>query len=252
MLATTVFKDYRYFSFEDLDVCALVKADPRAFLNRYKDEKGVILDEIQHVPELLSYMQTLVDSTRKKGHFIITGSQNLLVTQAISQSLAGRVALLTLLPLSINELVRAQVMSSTIDEMLFKGSYPGLYTDVVSIEDWQRSYNNSYIEQDVRQIQNITDLSRFQIFMKLCVRRIGQVLNIISLSNDMGMSVHAVKQWLSVLEASYIIFLSQPYYKNFSKRVIKAPKLYFYDIGIAYFIVINYLSRPIIYSLYAR
>lgn len=233
-LVQSVFPEYLYFSFEDPDVRALIQEDPRGFLNKYKDERGIILDEVQHVPFLFSYMQTHIDATKKIGHFIVTGSQNLLVNESITQSLAGRIALLTLLPLSIQELTRSQQLTADIDDALFKGCYPALYTSALPAPlDWYRSYINTYLERDVRQIKNITDLSIFQKFMKLCAGRIGRLIDLTSLSNDTGMSVHAIKQWLSVLEASYIIFFLQPYYRNLGKRVIKSPKLYFYDTGIA-------------------
>lgn len=232
-LVRDLFPEYLYFSFEDLDTRALVSEDPRGFLNRYKDDKGMILDEVQHVPFLFSYMQTHIDLSKKNGHFIVTGSQNLLVNEAITQSLAGRIAILTLLPLSIHELKQASVLPNTLDEALFKGSYPALYKEFPPVAlDWYKSYVNSYIERDVRQIKNITDLNLFQRFMKLCAGRVGGTLDLTSLSNDTGISIHAIKQWLSVLEASYVIFRLQPYYRNIGKRVIKSPKLYFYDTGL--------------------
>jgi len=231
-LAQQSFPDYTYFSFEDPDTRALVRADPRGFLNAYKDAKGVILDEIQHVPDLLSYMQTYIDKYKKIGHFIITGSHNLLLNESISQSLAGRIAILTLLPLSLQELQSAAVTPLEIDSVLFKGFYPGPNSTTMDPLLWYRSYLNTYIERDVRQIKNITSLADFQNFVKLCAGRVGQELNMTALSNDVGVSVPTISQWLSVLEASYIIILMQPYYKNFSKRLIKAPKLYFVDPGI--------------------
>jgi uncharacterized protein len=178
-------------------------------------------------------MQTHIDTYKKPGHFIVTGSHNLLLNQSISQSLAGRIAILTLLPLSINELQHASLFDKNVDEVLLRGCYPALYAGSVLPIDWYKSYLNTYVERDVRQIQNITNLLKFQTFMKLCAGRVGQILNMSSLASDADLSVHAVQEWLSVLEASYIIFLLTPYYRNFSKRVIKAPKLYFYDTGLA-------------------
>ena len=232
-LAKEVFKDYLYFSFEDLNNRFLIKADPKAFLEKYKDVSGLILDEVQHVPELLSYIQTHIDTYKKKGHFIITGSQNLLLNQSITQSLAGRIAILTLLPLSVSELKNSNFLPKELDKFLVQGSYPSIYADKIDATDWYSFYINTYVEKDVRQIKNIGDLSLFQKFMKLCAGRIGQELNLSSLSNDLGLSATTVRQWLSILEATYIIFLLQPYYKNFNKRVIKSPKLYFYDTGLA-------------------
>lgn len=231
-LAQLTFPDYHYFSFEDYDTRALVQSDPRAFLMRYKDECGVILDEIQNVPELFSYMQGHIDTYKKRGHFIVTGSQNFALNESISQSLAGRIALLTLLPLSIDELVKADKLPKTLDQALFCGMYPSVYAPKVQPSDWYRSYIGTYIERDVRQIKNISDLALFQRFMKLCAGRVSQVLNLTALSNDTGMSLPTIKQWLSVLEASYIIFLLQPYHNNLGKRLVKSPKLYFYDTGL--------------------
>lgn len=231
-LAQMAFPDYLYFSLEDFDTRDLIKQDPRAFLMRYKDEPGVILDEVQNFPELFSFMQGHIDTYKKKGHFIVTGSQNFALNESISQSLAGRIAILTLLPLSIEELQIAQLLPRSVDEAIFKGMYPSIYADGINPQDWYRSYINTYVERDVRQIKNIADLSTFQAFMKLCAGRVGQVLSLTSLSNDCGMSVPTVKQWLSVLEASYLIFMLQPFYRNMGKRVIKSPKLYFYDTGL--------------------
>lgn len=232
-LAKTLFPHYKYFSFEDFDNRAAVKIDPRAFLNAYNNEPGLIFDEVQHVPELLSYMQSHIDTHKKKGQFIITGSQNLLVNESVTQTLAGRIAILTLLPLSIHELRQANILSPNIDTTLLKGMYPLVNSDDISTSNWYKSYIATYVERDVRQIQNVVDLSLFQKCMQLCAGRIGQVLNVSALSADLGISVHATNQWLSILEACYIIFRLQPYYNNFSKRLIKAPKLYFYDTGLA-------------------
>ena len=220
------------------------------------DAPGLILDEPQNVLELFSYLQIYIDQYHKPGHFIITGSQNFSelpakpdvanttitynkpmarqrrVNESISQSLAGRVAILTLLPLSIQELTQAKKLPKTIDNTLFKGFYPELYKKEISIVDWYGSYINTYLERDVRQLKNVTNLDRFSYFMKLCAGRNGQILNLSSISDDLGISVTAVKQWLSVLQSCYIIFLLEPYYKDFRKRVIKSPKIFFYDPGI--------------------
>ena len=193
---------------------------------------GLILDEPQNVPEIFSYLQIYIDEYHKPGHFIITGSQNFLLNESISQSLAGRVALLNLLPLSMHELMQAKVLPASIDETLFKGFYPELYKKEISIVDWYGSYINTYLERDVRQIKNVTNLDRFNYFMRLCAGRNGQILNLSSISDDLGISVTAVRQWLSVLQACYIIFLLEPYHKDFRKRVIKSPKIFFYDPGI--------------------
>jgi uncharacterized protein len=232
-LCQLTFPEYKYFSLEDLSIRSLIKEDPKAFLDRYNNEPGIILDEVQHIPELFSYMQVYIDKYKKKGYFVVTGSQNFALNEAISQSLAGRIALLTLLPLSIAELKKADLLASNIDQALFKGNYPRIYADGAQPLDWYRSYIGTYIERDVRQIKNVGDLALFQKFVVLCAGRIGQVLNLTSLSNDVGLSLPTIKQWLSVLEASYIIFFLQPYAGNVGKRLIKSPKLYFYDTGLA-------------------
>lgn len=232
-LVQHIFPHHRYVSLEDLDMRLLAKEDPRKFLKDYRNEFGVILDEIQHVPELLSYIQTIIDAERNKGYFIITGSQNLLVNQAVTQTLAGRIAILTLLPFSINELHQAQLLPSTIEEAIFKGSYPLVYAQDVLPVKLYANYIRSYIERDVRELKNIFDLTTFQKFLHLCAGRIGQVLNYSSLANDCGIDQKTAQAWISLLEATYVVFLLQPYYKNIGKRLSKKPKLYFIDTGIA-------------------
>ena len=185
------------------------------------------------MPDLLSYIQTHVDTYEQPGYFILTGSQNLMVSQAVSQTLAGRMAILTLLPLSANELKENDLLPPSLDIFLCKGGYPRIYARGVSYLTWYSFYIGMYVERDVRQISNIHDLSAFCRFLKLCAGRMGQILNISSLATDCGISIFAARSWLSLLEASYIIFLLQPHYKNFSKRLIKSPKLYFFDTGLA-------------------
>jgi len=232
-LVQMVFKKHTYVSLEDLDKRTFARTDPRRFLQDHTSDAGIILDEIQHVPELLSYIQTIIDRENKKGFFIITGSQNLLVNEAVSQTLAGRIALLTLFPLSINELDQAELLTEKIENFVFMGNYPRAHTETTPPEKLYDYYIRGYIERDVRQIKNILDLNIFQTFLKLCAGRIGQILNISSLSNDCGIDTKTVRSWLSLLEATYVIFLLNPYYKNFGKRLIKSPKLYFVDTGIA-------------------
>ncbi len=232
-LAQYIFPSHRYVSLEDFDTRALAKADPRRFLQDYASESGVILDEIQHVPELLSYIQTIIDRENKKGYFIITGSQNLLVNEAITQTLAGRIAILTLLPLSIHELQKSNKLSESIEGAVVKGFYPRVYAEEISFTRLYTNYIRGYIERDVREIKNISDLNLFQKFVALCAGRTGQILNLTSLANDCGIDHKTARAWISILEATYVIFLLQPYYKNFGKRLIKSPKLYFVDTGIA-------------------
>ena len=232
-LVQQVFKKHNYVSLEDLDIRALAIADPRRFLQDYTNEHGIILDEIQRSPDLLSYIQTIVDKEKKRGYFILTGSQNLMISEAISQTLSGRIALLTLFPLSIHELSNANLLPDKIEDAVFTGSYPRAYIDKITPEKLYPNYISTYVERDVRQIKNVADLNTFQKFVQLCAGRIGQILNLASLGNDCGIDQKTAKAWISVLEASYIIFLVQPYYKNFGKRVIQSPKLYFVDTGIA-------------------
>jgi len=232
-LVQQVFKKHNYISLEDLDKRALAKADPRAFLQDNASASGIIIDEIQHVPELLSYMQTIIDREKKKGFFIVTGSQNFLMNEAISQTLAGRIAILTLYPLSIHELEHAALLPSKIEDVVFTGCYPRLYAEKISPVKLHENYIRGYIERDVRQIKNILDLSLFQKFLQLCAGRTGQILNLNSLSADCGIDHKTARAWISLLEASYIIFLLNPYFKNFGKRLIKSPKLYFVDTGLA-------------------
>lgn len=232
-LVQAVFPEHRYVSFEDLDIRERAKNDPRLFLAEYPTQQGIILDEIQHVPDLLSYIQTIVDREKRNGYFIITGSQNFLLNEAVSQTLAGRLALLTLYPLSTHELERAALLPNSIEEAVFHGGYPAIYAEKVPASMAYANYIRTYIERDVRQIKHVVDLSTFQRFLQLCAGRIGQLLNMQSLANDCGIDVKTAREWLSLLEASYVVFLLHPYYKNFGKRLIKSPKLYFVDTGLA-------------------
>lgn len=232
-LAQQAFPNHTYISLEDFDVRARAKDDPRLFLQSYPSAQGIILDEIQHAPELLSYIQTIVDREKKKGFFIITGSQNFLVTESVTQTLAGRIALLTLFPLSTQELATANVLPPSIEEVTYKGSYPQLYAEQIPVEKLYANYITTYIERDVRTIKNVENLNTFQRFLQLCAGRIGQVVNFSSLASDCGIDSKTAQAWLSVLESSYIIFLLYPYYKTFGRRLIKSPKIFFVDSGIA-------------------
>jgi len=234
-LAREAFPDHEYVNLEALDARQFAIEDPKGFLKQYhrKEVAGVILDEIQNTPDLFSYLQIYVDQNPKPGFYVLTGSQNILLNQHISQTLAGRISMQTLLPFSLEELELAHILPSDLFTAIFQGFYPPVYTKKIDPQDWYKGYIQTYVERDVRQIRNVSDLSLFQKFIKLCAGRIGQLLDLTSLSNDCGISVNTVKSWLSILETSYIIFLLQPYHKNFSKRLIKSPKLYFYDPGLA-------------------
>ncbi|MBU1323091.1 ATP-binding protein [Patescibacteria group bacterium] len=230
-LLKNTFPKIKYVSLEDLDQRTFAREDPRRFLSTY--QPPVILDEVQRVPELFSYLQTQTDNLDKPGQYFLSGSQNFLLMENISQSLAGRIGLLTLLPLSLGELGAGKEIKTNLDQILLKGFYPRPWVKKISPNDWFPGYIQTYLEGDVRQIKNITDLTLFQRFLKLCAGRTGQVLNLSTLAADCGITHNTVQAWLSVLEASYIIFKLQPYFKNLNKRLVKSPKLYFYDTGLA-------------------
>lgn len=233
-LVKQIFPSKLYVSLEEPDTRAFALSDPRGFLARFPE--GAILDEIQRAPELLSYIQSIVDERNIKGEFILTGSHQLALHAAITQSLAGRTALLTLLPLSLTELQAAGI-SLTLDEWIFTGSFPRVYHDKLDPTQAYRQYLQTYVERDVRQLIQLKDLLLFQQFIKLCAGRIGRELNYQSLSNDLGVSSHTIKHWISILEASFIIFLLPPYFENLGKRIIKSPKIYFTDTGLATYLL---------------
>lgn len=234
-LCKKLFPDKKYFSLEDPDTRAFSLSDPRGFLNSIEDG-GAILDEIQRAPDLLSYLQTRVDASKKKGEFILTGSNQLHLNEKVTQSLAGRTALLTLLPFSMSE-IKKRVKSQSLETTLFNGFYPGRYEDNLDPTIFYKNYYQTYVERDVRLLINIKDHLLFEKFVKLCAGRVGQILDYSSLSNDVGVSVPTIKNWLSVLEASYIVFRLPPYYDKFNKRMIKSPKLYFYDVGLLVYLL---------------
>lgn len=232
-LAREIFPDYTYVNLEDFEKRAFAHKDPRDFFDVYA-QKGIIIDEFQLVPELLSYIQVLVDEQKQFGRFILTGSQNFLMNEAISQSLAGRVAIHTLLPLSIDELKEAGLLPDRANTVLYQGLYPMIYTrPELNVEQWYANYITTYIERDVRQLTQVADLTLFQTFMQLCATRVGQPLNLSSMANDCGVSDMTAQRWITILQASYIIYLVRPHFKNFNKRLTKTPKLYFYDCGVA-------------------
>lgn len=234
-LVREIFPKKPYINLEAPDTRQFAESDPRAFFEQVPE--GAILDEIQRVPLLLSYIQTIVDQKpSKKGLFILTGSHQLELHQAITQSLAGRTALLRLLPLTINELHTVDI-DLGLDDYLLQGFYPRIYKEQLDPTKAYRNYFQTYIERDVRLLIHIKDLTTFQRFIKLCAGRIGQILNVHSLANDLGVSSHTVKHWLSILEASFVTFQLLPYYENFGKRIIKSPKLYFTDVGLASYLL---------------
>ncbi|MCK5055901.1 MAG: ATP-binding protein [Candidatus Aminicenantes bacterium] len=234
-LVKHAFNDLEYVSLEDIDNREFALEDPRGFLATYT--KGVIIDEAQRVPGIFSYIQSIVDRHNKPGMFILTGSQNFLLNENISQTLSGRAAVLKLLPFSIEELAAASFDLKDYRTALFYGFYPRIYDFNIAPGDWHPSYVQTYLERDVRQVKKITDLALFQRFLRLCAGRTGQILNLSSLALDCGVSHNTVNSWLSVLETSYIIFLLKPHHKNFNKRLIKMPKLYFFDPGLACYLL---------------
>ena len=228
-LAKKVFPKHIYYNLENIRTRERIAADPQEFLNEHK--QGLILDEVQKYPELLSYIQVIIDEDYSPARFVLTGSENLLLSEKVTQSLAGRVAIFELLPLSIGELASRNLLSG-IYEQLLNGFYPRLYDQKLKPEDIYPDYVSTYVERDVRQIKNIGDLSNFQRFLQLAAGRVGQLLNLSGLANDVGVDSKTIDSWISILEATYIVFRFQPYYENFGKRVIKSPKLYFNDTGL--------------------
>ncbi len=229
-LARNTFRDYRRVSLEDLDNREFAREDPRGFISTYPDK--TIIDEVQRVPSLLSYLQTHCDDVGREGMYILTGSQNLQLMEAVDQSLAGRVGLLHLLPFSKSEMTAGGILPQGTDDRLLYGCYPRLYDKGIAPDDYYPNYINTYVERDLRNIRSISDLGRFVRFLKLCAARVGQLLNKASLANDCGITIPTVDSWLSILESSYILFLLKPDHNNFSKRLVKSPKLYFYDTGL--------------------
>lgn len=225
------FQDYEYVSLEDPDMRLFATDDPRGFLSTYPDK--TIIDEVQRVPSLFSYVQTHTDKENKEGMYMLAGSHNFLLMESVNQSLAGRTAILKLLPFSHYEMEKGKILPSNVNEEIFKGAYPRIYDKDINPDDYYPFYIQTYVERDVRLLRNIGDLSKFIKFLKLCAGRIGQLLNLSSLANECGISVTAATNWLSILEASYICYLLKPDYNIYAKRLVKTPKLYFYDTGLA-------------------
>lgn len=229
-LVKSTFPSFSYVSLEEPDIRQFALTDPRGFLSNYPD--GVILDEIQNTPELFSYIQTIVDNERDR-KFILTGSSNFLLMEKLSQTLAGRIGILHLLPLSLVELEKGGYRFEKYETPIYSGQYPRIYDRNISPNDFFPAYIQTCVERDVRLMKNIGDINSFIQFIQLCAGRTGQLLNYSSLANDAGISPNTVKSWISILEASYIVYRLQPYHKNFNKRLVKQPKLYFYDTGLA-------------------
>jgi predicted AAA+ superfamily ATPase len=233
-LCRSVFPGYSYCSLEDIDNRIYAKEDPRGFLAEFSG--GAIIDEIQHAPDLVSYIQTLVDERSDPGQYILTGSRQFEMMERVSQSLAGRTAIARLYPFSLEELGISN-SSLSLDDMLYAGFYPAINTRNLNPTEAYSFYVATYLERDVRQILSVMDIDRFELFLKLCATRSGQLLNMQSIGNDCGITHNTVKSWLSVLQASGIIKLLQPWHGNLGKRVIKSPKLYFYDTGLVCYLL---------------
>lgn len=229
-LVKSVFPEWTYVSLEEPDIREYGMRDPRGFIETYPVK--TIFDEIQRAPDLFSYIQTHVDAVAKEGVYILTGSFNFGLMEGISQSLAGRVAVLELLPLTCSEMDRAGVVPGSIEELMFAGAYPRIHDRRLTPQEWYANYVTTYLERDVRQVKNISDLSMFQRFLKMCAARSGQILNLSSLGDDCGITHNTAKSWLSILEAGYIVYLLKPHHQNFNKRLIKSPKIYFCDSGL--------------------
>lgn len=232
-MVRNLFADLPYFSFENPDIRLFAKNDPRAFLSQ--NESGAILDEIHLAPEIISYLQQIVDENKTSTKYILTGSNNFSIIRNVSQSLAGRTAILKLLPFSLNEIQEINTFST--DQLILKGFYPEIYSHNYNPVKVYRSYYETYLERDLRQIVNIKDLSLFQKFIRICAGRIGNIFNASSIASEVGVSVTTINAWISVLEASFVVLLLQPYYENINKRLIKSPKLYFYDVGLASYLL---------------
>lgn len=230
-LVRNLFPDYRYYNLEFPQHREFAEKDAVSLLSVW--DSGIIIDEIQRVPEILSSIQFFADQNQIPGKLIITGSQNLLLMQSVSQTLAGRVALFNLLPFSVQELAGTEFEEANYENYIVKSFYPRIYDHQLNPEIWLQDYINTYIERDVRQITTVKDLSLFSNFLKLCAGHTGQIINLSTFSNNLGVDLKTVKSWLSILETSYIVFLLPAYFKNFNKRIIKTPKLFFYDTGLA-------------------
>ena len=230
-LCQTVFHGHSYVNLEAVDVRAFASEDPRAFLAQFPE--GAVIDEVQRAPDLPSYLQGVIDSNPQPGRWVLTGSQNLSLAETVSQSLAGRTSVHHLLPLARGEVVKFASYPETLEETLLTGGYPRILDMELDAAEWLRSYVATYIERDVRTIRTVGDLTVFQRFVELCAGRTGQLLNYSSLADDCGVSQPTVRAWTSILETSYIAFRLPPYQSNLRKRLVKMPKLHFYDSGLA-------------------
>jgi predicted AAA+ superfamily ATPase len=229
-LCKQLFTEKIYVNLEDPDVLLFAKTNPKAFLAKYP--KGAIFDEVQRIPELFNYLQGIVDSSDEMGQFILSGSNNFLMQQNISQSLAGRVGYIELLPFSLSELEASNIQNKSLNKQILEGFYPDIIRKKSSASRWITNYIRTYLERDVRLIRNIGDILVFSKFLKICASRTSQLLNMSSIAKELGVEHKTLDAWLSVLESSYILYRLPPYFNNFNKRLIKSSKIYFYDTGI--------------------
>ena len=249
-LIRDAFPNHDYVSLEDPDQRTFALDDPRGFLDQFRG--GVVLDEVQRAPDLFSYVQTISDASGRTGQFILSGSQNFLLLQSISQSLAGRSAVLHLLPFSLSELERRRPLPVSsigrtlprrpatgrdVMETLFRGFYPRIHDKALDPQRWLRDYDQTYVERDVRQVVNVGELETFRRFVRLCAGRNGQLLNLSALGNDCGVTHTTARRWLSVLETSFLVTLLRPHHRSFNKRLVKSPKLYFLDSGLVCYLL---------------
>jgi uncharacterized protein len=230
-LVKRLFPDKPYVLLEDPDRRRHAVEDPRGFLALHKD--GAVLDEAQRTPELFSYLQGMVDEDRRPGRFILSGSQQFGLLSGITQSLAGRAAMTVLLPFSLGELAAGGIEPKHLEDLLFQGLYPPIHDHRLDPSAWYANYVATYVERDVRQLTNVRDLSTFETFLRMCAARCGQLVSLSGLASDCGISHNTARSWLSVLQASYVVWTLPPHFRNFSKRLVKAPKLYFLDPGLA-------------------
>ncbi|MBN1165933.1 MAG: ATP-binding protein [Methanospirillaceae archaeon] len=235
-LVKDVFPGLPYVLLEDPDTRRFAEEDPRAFLGQFLKD-GVILDEIQNVPELFSYLQGVLDNKEINSRFILTGSQNFLMMEKISQSLAGRVGIVKLLPFSLDELYHSGSPCESLEEYIYRGFYPRLYQYPIRPSDYYASYVQTYLERDLRQLKQVQSLSTFHTFLRMCAFRVGQIVNFTSLGNDCGITYKTAQDWLSLLQTSFLIHLMPVHHKNYNKRLIRMPKLYFTDPGLASYLI---------------
>jgi hypothetical protein len=225
-----MFPDYKYVIFEDVEQRVFASNDPKSFLE--SKGKHLVIDEAQYVPEIFSYIQLYVDDDAER-QYVLTGSQNFLLMEKITQSLAGRAAIFYLLPFSMKEMKNTAFEQANWYDYVLTGGYPRIYDKQLDPGEWLMNYITTFVERDARQLLNIIDLNSFQKFIRLCAGRIGQLINFSSVANELSISYHTVQKWLSILETAFITYRLYPHYKNFNKRLVKTPKLYFYDTGLA-------------------